>query len=353
MSAATSLAAATIRAVSPLAHAMLVDNDHDTASLRRHAAVMAVSTLEELLALVPTNYRECLREAIYRYAEIAKKRFNARTTLAKWQDHATNSTLPTHLSSKVPEIQVSKEFRADKACTEALVALESRHSAYLKEVLANEIKIKADDVDFLDHLLKPEVTQEELFKLASARSAELLATQQTPVFAKNDQGQVTITGWVPNQALIKERDAVLQDLTVWAYKAILIVEQREGAAKRIKDKKKELAKSADVTMGDVKPGPSLQSVIDKSVSKIVKAQIKNLAGSSKKNTLQKKKSSGKQKVVKVGERYPSPPLPRLPPPRGKSNKPQNPRGKGEKRPKTSNTGPSKPKKGAKGKGKAN
>ncbi|KAF8221316.1 hypothetical protein L208DRAFT_1382310 [Tricholoma matsutake] len=83
--------------------------------------------------------------------------------------------------------------------------------------------------------------------------------------------------YVPNPLITAQllSEQVLEDSVVFAFCIIAVVEARDMVMLTKISKKKDLAKSADVEMADAtKPGPLMQSMIDKAVSTQLKSLLK-------------------------------------------------------------------------------
>ncbi|OSD02522.1 hypothetical protein PYCCODRAFT_1367182, partial [Trametes coccinea BRFM310] len=104
---------------------------------------------------------------------------------------------------------------------------------------------------------------------------------------------VTVEGWLTNPAIVAEFNDLALDLVSIAARAIAIINQRESAMQLKIEKKKQVEKSADVEMADAtQPGPSLQSLLDRTV----KGQLKPLAAKLEKLSLKGEKKSGNKKA---------------------------------------------------------
>ncbi|KAF7975506.1 hypothetical protein HWV62_9439 [Athelia sp. TMB] len=129
----------------------------------------------------------------------------------------------------------------------------------------------------------------------------------------------------------------MADSVVYAYRCISIVEAREFAVKSKLAAKKDLAASADVEMADgSKPGPSIQSLVDKAVS----AQLKKMQPSSSKKKDGKANKKTTSSTSKSAKRPPAvtpyiPKAGRRPPKAtkgGKTTKKDGGKGKGKGKP---------------------
>lgn len=262
------------RALSPFvdASAALGGSDEDASRTARHAALQAASTVDSLIAMVPADYRHVLREALLGISATATKLNGARTVVARWLQHQAAGTLPPHLRSAMPEVQLTKDFAADAAGAAHAAAMRASHRKYQESVLADAIRAKQDDIRFLEASLQPERLYSSMLPYVTKRRTEILAATKLPILTKNAQGEVVLDGWEENHSGIRLAQQVLEDVVVYAYRIISISEARDAVMATKITKKKDLAHAADVEMADAtKPGPSIQSMIDKAISARLKA----------------------------------------------------------------------------------
>jgi len=262
------------RALSPAVDALIATSsvDEEAARSARHAVLQAATTVEALIAMVPSDYRTVLSDALRGISVTASKLNGARSIVARWLQHQAAGTLPPHLRASMPEVQLTKDFAADPAGAAHAAALRAGHQKYQEAVLANAIAAKQDDIKFLEASLAPSRLFDAMRPLILQERTKLMASSQLPTFEKSVMGELVLTGWQENVTGANLAAQVLEDCVVYAYRIISIVGARDTVMATKISKKKDLAKSADVEMADAtKPGPSIQSMIDKAVSARLKA----------------------------------------------------------------------------------
>ena len=79
----------------------------------------------------------------------------SRATIAKWKQHQTAKIYPPHLKSKVPQIQLSKEFREIVETKTVANTLDQKFKTFLANSLAKSLKAKQDELSFLRGALEP------------------------------------------------------------------------------------------------------------------------------------------------------------------------------------------------------
>jgi hypothetical protein len=263
------------RAMSPVIGGVTSDAgavDSSEAQTRRHMAILGSNSIEELIEMIPSDYRDCLREPLIKVAATATKRYQARETLSKWRTQKGAGKYPSCITTKTPEVQLTKDYRGTTQAADDQSALEKLWKKYLDDSFDSIIKSKQNDMDHLEALLRPSSLRDALLVPTKARWAELLPLRQDVVITTDIAGAESIE-WIPSKAALRIAQTVQDDALTYALRVISIVEARESSARRKLEKKKGLAASADVEMADAtRPGPSTQSMIDKAVN----ARLKSL-----------------------------------------------------------------------------
>ncbi|KAJ7690450.1 hypothetical protein B0H16DRAFT_1752561 [Mycena metata] len=294
------------RATTPGANAQLGmpssdASDSASAALRRHTSLQGASTVEELIAMVPSDYRDVLTEPLRGISQLTSKLAGCRSTLAKWEQHLAAGTYPPHLRQKAPEIQLTKEFGSQGAAVDSVSTLISSHQKWLREALAQSIQTKQGEVAFLDDALSPAKLLAELQPLIELRGSEIITRMKVPVFGPDAQGQTILLHWQDNPAAKALGMQVLEDAVVYAFRVISITESLVIKSELKFHKKKALSVQADVEMADVtKAGPSMQSLIDKAVSAAFKKAKPSGKGKGNKDGKKTKPSSSKKPAAKPG-----------------------------------------------------
>lgn len=262
------------RALSPLAASIAAassaeeeDKDH-----ARRAPLLSANSVEDLVAMVPSDFRNVLRDPLHEVAALTGKLCSAREVLARLRQHQAAGTFPSNLRAKAPEVQVSKEFSSSPGNAELVKQRVAGHHEYLTAMLANAVRSRKDDVDFLEAALTPQQLIKQLSPLVVQRTNELLARSKQPVFGPLDEeGEIVIQKWEENKTISDLGTNMLNDVLYYAFRIQRVVEMREQDKSSKIASKKAVAKQVDVDMADgTRPGPSIQSLIDKAVSAAMK-----------------------------------------------------------------------------------
>ncbi|KIM76751.1 hypothetical protein PILCRDRAFT_91510 [Piloderma croceum F 1598] len=255
-------------ALSPLSAAIgavsTSKEDEDVRRIGRHTTLQAASSVDELLAMIPQDYRHILCEPLLGVANTVTKLCLARATLSRWQSHHAAGTFLPHIRVKAPEVQLLKDFGEDNEGATHRSNLEKAHKAYLVTLLDNSIRAKSDDVMFLEKALDAQRLFDEIAPAVKTRALDILVKSKLPVFTQSETGELSLSGWKENSIAADLGQTILSDIPVYCFRVVSIVEARDHAATTKVKAKKQLHQAADAEMADAtKPGPSIQSMIDK------------------------------------------------------------------------------------------
>lgn len=253
----------------------------DSVAARWHV-LLGANSLSELVAMVPHNYRETLRPFLVEISSNAEKRARAKETLERLSGLRAREPIqfPNHIAVKAHEVQLTKEFASTDAGRKAVSDLQAANLVYKTSLLDQEIAAKAANIEHLDARLDVEYLFGAMKPIIAQRFAALKLTNKVPVLVPGDEeGEIVVEKWMVSPALEAEYTDLLQDSSSLALRASGLVDTKHDAAHQKAVAKKALKESADVEMADAtKPGPSIQSLVDKAVSAAVK---KATSGSSK------------------------------------------------------------------------
>jgi hypothetical protein len=168
---------------------------------------------------------------------------------------------------RAPEVQLSKDFGEDQGGAAHRQSLESAHKAYLDTLSDNGIRAKKDDVLFLEKALDAERLYKEIAPQIKSRAKEILVKSKLPIFSQTEKDGIVLSGWKENTVASALYATILADVPVYCFRVVSLVEARDFATAAKAKAKKQLHEQADVEMADAtKPGPSIQSMIDKAIS---------------------------------------------------------------------------------------
>ena len=266
-------------------------------------ATSAAKSLAELIAVVPADYRNALREPITWAYRTKQKLLAAQATLGKWREHQAKGTLPPHLRGAAPKVQFSKSYVETAQGQAQKQALADQHTSAQKAALTSSIRAKADEVRSLGELLTPDNLLNQIYPALIARCGEL-DVMATPTNAESITYNAATRryecpkwGVTPDSSTV---GAVLKrDPLLFMVRAIRIAEQEDGKQKHKSASKKSLHQAVDVEMADATTaGPSIQSLVDKAVAARLKKLPAKVSTSSSPFGMKTKRVLGSQQRAK-------------------------------------------------------
>lgn len=128
----------------------------DTAELWL-ASLDAVHTVDEIINLVPVDYRAVLEAPLRSAASQVGKLVKARKGLNELNRHKAAGTFPAQVQGiHQPQFQLAKEFDEDAISGPLKTALKSSWEAFCKGALDSAIALFTAEVTFFESRLKPE-----------------------------------------------------------------------------------------------------------------------------------------------------------------------------------------------------
>ncbi|KAL1702230.1 hypothetical protein EV121DRAFT_271922 [Schizophyllum commune] len=245
----------------------------------RQYVIQGASSIEDVMAIIPTEYRQCLREPLHEVAHIAEKCCAAKTVLAKMTEHKQKGTMPQALAFRAPEVSLSGVFaESDQGSALKNAFFQKFVTTHKANMLDDAISMKSKEVDFLTAKLDLPNLLAKMKAPIDARGAELLETQKIPIFVKGEEdGELRLTGeWKTSPRIRKQLNEMQEDCTLYALRVVTIVDERESRSSQKLAKKKALAQSVDVEMADGTQGagPSSTAEVRKMVKDLVAKELK-------------------------------------------------------------------------------
>ncbi|PBK64919.1 hypothetical protein ARMSODRAFT_841528, partial [Armillaria solidipes] len=238
------------------------------ASIARRVALQGVRSVDALIDMIPGDYVDVLRGPLKGIAATATKLVSARSTLEKWKLHQAAGTIPSHLFRQAPVIQLTSDYGSSDDASAHRKKLTDAHTLYMQSLLANAVAAKADDVLFLAASLEPAVLFESMQDKIAKHTAKLLATRKVPRITFDGMTGAFESVVYEEDALVKQQGQnVLADSIAYAFRVVSIVESHAAVESVKQERKKDLSKVAATEMADAtRPGPSIQSMVDRAVA---------------------------------------------------------------------------------------
>ena len=235
--------------------------------------IQSCRSIDEIIDVLPFDYRARFREKTLLLASHVDKLLNVQTAWKRLGAATDGGNIPQRLKVKAPEVQFTSEFgSSDNAALVAQrEALKKATDAYQKSVLESIVYSKDAEVTFWEEKCGLDAIALVFADAAEETWREYEKTYKFPTITVKD-GKTSIGAWVTSPQRVAELFAVKRCGASIRTQVLHIATLRHAAMAKKIEKKKEVAEKAakpttDVEMADAtKPGPSLQSLIDKAIN---------------------------------------------------------------------------------------
>jgi hypothetical protein len=269
-----------------------------------HRALFGTGSVVELIEYILSNYRPVIADHIHGIAKVVVKHDQVSRTLARWREHLTAGTVPSHLRASAPKVQLTSELANSEGAHTQQDVLQAMFVGWQKASLEASIRLKSDEVKALEAELEPELLCTKLRGLVAAHAPSILARSKLPIIRAGAGGSEEITGWAKSDAAKAICDQVMKDCIVYAtrakaltlatltFKALNIQKKQQlttaaRTAAGEMDVDGESAPAASTSAGRTEgwasaPSSSVQSMVDKAVAAALKKHNQNAAGAKRK-----------------------------------------------------------------------
>ena len=235
--------------------------------------IQSCRSVDEIIDVLPFDYRARFREKTLLLASQVDKLLNSQTAYNRLAAAIGKDEVPQRLRVKAPELQFTSEFAAsdDVTLKEQRDALKKATGDYQKSVVASIVHSKDAEVKYWEDKCSPDAIAMVFADCAEETWAEYEKTYKFPTLVTKD-GQTSIGTWVTSPQRTAELFAVKRCGAAIRAQILHMAKLRHNVMAKKIEKKKEVAEKAakpatDVEMADAtKPGPSLQSLIDKAIN---------------------------------------------------------------------------------------
>ena len=320
-----------LRSPSPAAFAVAANNNRTAANPEARAANSSVAnSLNEVIDLSPTGYRESLRTFMVEHYKLAQTYYRSRSTLAKLEKHLSAGTWPSEIQGiHTPKNQFSKEFleahdgnamEVDDETQQPRSAAQVTAKNFLAEVdqevlnfktkmLVASISARQAEVNYLHGRLRRSAINDQVVDIINKRHEELVALH----VADNHTTQPPSSK--SSSILAQEKGILSQDIFIYITRVVDIaggkaIAELETALNKMK--LKEAAK--DPQEGPAITNDSLADTVRKAVQEALRKEKGMNAGSNESTSKRKytdsncvtseheekrqRKGQGDQKVLK-------------------------------------------------------
>jgi hypothetical protein len=240
-----------------------------------HAKISESRSVDDVVNVVYSDYRLRYREHLLLFASWADKLETVQSSLARLESTVTAGNVPQRLKVKAPEFQLTKDF-GDSGSDEARTVKESFKTAtdvFQTSITAAAVAAKKAELKFWRDKCDSDKCAEKLADIASVIWNDRRKSFLIPSITYDEEGKCELGEWKVSPQKRAERDVLCRTGHLLAIQILSIVNIRHRALDKKIEKKRTVAETADVEMADAtKPGPSIQSLIDKGLN----ARLKKL-----------------------------------------------------------------------------
>ncbi|KJA12755.1 hypothetical protein HYPSUDRAFT_210156 [Hypholoma sublateritium FD-334 SS-4] len=244
-----------------------------------HQRVSSARSVEALVECVYPDYRAEVKVWLFEYSAWADKLESTRSVHQRMATSVARGDTPQRLRTKAPEVQFTTDFRdsGTEASTKALHDLSDAANTFQDTFTRVVVAAKKAELDFWVDRTAP-TSMSEPFRLLVENTYDSKKKMfKIPTFLSNEDGHPTLGAFVYSPQKEMEAKVLSTCGPIFASQILDIVAARHRVLNKKVEKKREVAEKADVEMADAtKPGPSIQSLVDRAIN----ARLKNLSVSS-------------------------------------------------------------------------
>ena len=240
-----------------------------------HAKISDCRSIDQVIDAVYFDYRPTVKEYLLLYSSWCEKLETVKTSYERLKTALSSQSVPPRLRVKAPEFQFTKEFGdSDHADATAVRSSFAKATATFQEAVNKaSLEGKKKELEFWENKCDPAEVLEAITDRITIVFRDRNSSFLVPTISYDDQGKASLGEWVMSSQKLMERDTLIRAAPILGAQVSHIVALRHRALAMKINKKKEVAAEADVEMAEAsKPGPSIQSLIDKGLN----ARLKKL-----------------------------------------------------------------------------
>ena len=231
-------------------------------------------SVDQIIDCVYSDYRPAFKEHLLTFASWCEKRETVKTSLERLRRSLDNQIIPQRLKVKAPEFQFTKEFgESDESVPAIRDAFVAATANFQEAISKASLDGKQAELDFWNGKCEPNSLFETLRAVVATVWTDRESSFKLPTLTIDQDGNSVLGAWTVSPIKQAEKDTIVRAAPLFANRIDQIVASRHRSMSAKIEKKKEVAAKADVEMADAtKPGPSIQSLIDKGLN----ARLKKL-----------------------------------------------------------------------------
>ena len=240
-----------------------------------HAKIAECRSIDQVIDCVYPDYRLAFREHLLSYTSWCEKKETVSTSYDRLKRALESQTIPPRLKVKAPEFQFTKEFgdSTSDAASAARNAFANATATFQEAISKASLDGKKAELEFWTDKVDVNYLVETLGGVIADTWNDRKNSFGVPTINYDEQGKPHLGNWVVSPQKKAERDTLIRAIALLGSQINQIVAIRHRALASKIEKKREVAATADVEMADAtRPGPSIQSLIDKGLN----ARLKKL-----------------------------------------------------------------------------
>ena len=240
-----------------------------------HAKISECRSIDQVIDTVPSVYRPAFREHLLLYSSWCEKFETVKASTERLKQSLSKQDVPQRLRVKAPEVQFTKDFQESGSAkaTASRNAFAAATATFQEAINKATLDGKKAELDFWRDKCDLANLLEALSDIIATVWNDRSDSFYHPSISYDDEGKAELGDWVIPSSRTIERDTLIRAAPLLGRQIGSIVEIRHRVLSTKIEKKKEVAAKADVEMADAtKPGPSIQSLIDKGLN----ARLKKL-----------------------------------------------------------------------------
>ncbi|KAI9440192.1 hypothetical protein BJY52DRAFT_1195510 [Lactarius psammicola] len=250
MSASSSFARALSPGAARSAHLLEAATTLSEARDARHMAILSCRSVEEIVELIPSDYREKCADLLKSAVVHVERLYKARSTLAKWKHHLSVGTFPPHLRTSASQVQFTAGYGDTEAAKAAQRSINDKHHAYQVEQLTLAIKAREAEVVYLEAAIEAGKVRDDLLDHLVPMSTTIVGRYKVPEEYTPAGATESSVRLVQSPAAEAIRDQVLIDCGIYASAAVSITLNRMSVMDAKIEKKRAISAAATVAAGD-------------------------------------------------------------------------------------------------------
>lgn len=234
-------------------------------------SIAAASSVNELVALVPTIFRTPMEPIIAQAHRTAVKAGHVRSYLSKLEKHKKEATFPAEIAGRInsPSVQSSKEFAASLAMKNFEMQVRTSRTAHLAATMALVKGVKEQELSFLSSQIEESYVDNQTRSVLHTVCAQFFESKDFDL--SNASGAINVDN--APKWLKPDLQTFQMQRNEYALRAIAIAynELSRETIKRFKSLQIKSTTDDDITMGE-SSATTVDALVEEKLKKLFKEQ---------------------------------------------------------------------------------